>query len=73
MSCFTYMNCTMLRIALLLSVHSSVTISQKITLLLQRAAMNTRSIFSMPLKVQDGDGGVEMAQLDLMIKSKIAV
>ena len=38
---------------LLLSVHSSVTISQRINLPLQRAPMNTRSIFSMPFKLQD--------------------
>ncbi len=54
MNCFTYVNCLVLRIYLLLSVHSSVTLSQKIyTFPLQRAKMNTRSIVTMPFELQD--------------------
>ncbi|KAL9967288.1 hypothetical protein ACROYT_G025485 [Oculina patagonica] len=46
-------NCVVLRILLLLSVHSSVSTSQGITLPLKRAQMNTRSIFTMPFMLQD--------------------
>ena len=53
MSYFTCLNCAILRIFYPLSVHSSVTTSQRITYPLQTAPMNTRSIFGMPFKLQD--------------------